>query len=96
MRELGLAVGGKMSELGGKAICNPVYQCIALCLLSAIRVVYPRENPSGMGAGYGCPGKGASGMGIGYIPDTRAKMLGYRVLGMGIYFSEYNTNSYQI
>ena len=34
-------------------------------------------------------------MGIGYIPDTRAKMLGYRVLGMGIYFSEYITNSYK-
>lgn len=47
-----------------------------------------------MGVGYCCPGKGASGMGIGYIPDTRAKMLGYRVLGMGIYFSDKCTNSY--
>ena len=48
-----------------------------------------------MGTGMGIPGKGASGMSIGYLPDTRVKILGYRVLGMGIYFSDYTTNSYQ-
>ena len=29
------------------------------------------------------------------IPEPKSKMLGYRVSGMGIYFSEYNTNSYK-
>jgi len=41
------------------------------------------KNPSGMGTGMGVTGKMTSGMNFGYIPDTRRRIVGCQVSGMG-------------